>query len=295
MPPGPSAAWLRLLRPHQWSKNLLLVVPAVAAHRAPDAVLLGRLSLAVLIFSLAASGLYAINDALDAEHDRSHPEKRMRPVASGEISPAAAITAGAVLLAGAAAGSALWMPLAFSLWLAGYAVLSASYSAGLKRVLMLDVVLLSALYTVRVVAGAAAVDVALSRWFLAFSVFVFVSLALLKRAAEARGAREEGRPDLGGRGWRVEDLPVLLALGSACAVAASLVYCLYITGDDVLALYGSPDLLWLGLPVLLYWLSRAWLLAFRGVVHQDPVVFALRDPVSYACLIALAGVVWLAA
>ena len=295
MPPNRIRAWLRQLRPHQWSKNLLLVVPAVAAHRAPDLELIVRLGWAVALFSLLASGLYALNDVVDIEHDRAHPAKSARPVASGTISTRAALVFAAILLAVAAIGAAWLMPRGYQLSLGVYAVLAVAYTAGLKRVVMLDVVLLSGLYTVRVVAGATAVDVSLSRWFLAFSVFVFASLALLKRAAEAHGARADDRPDLGGRGWRVDDMPVLVALGSSCAVAAALVYCLYITGEDVLRLYGRPDVLWLGLPVLLYWLSRGWLLALRGDVSEDPVVFALRDPASYASLLAFATVVWLAA
>lgn len=311
---------LRSLRPHQWSKNLLLLLPAAAAHRALDGSLGVALLQAVASFSLLASALYLVNDVADADHDRAHPTKRTRPVASGELVPGMALGAAAVLVAGSAA-LALPLPRPF-LWAWGaYLVMSASYSAGLKRLVVLDVILLAALYTVRVVAGAAAVDVPLSRWFLAFSVFVFTSLALLKRAVEAGGTAEAGGGDtvaggghaatggevdavagggtapahsLRGRGWRTGDLPVLAATGIACAVAAALVYCLYITGEDVLRLYSRPDLLWLGLPVLLYWLVRAWLLALRGEVHDDPVVFALKDPAGWASGLVLAVTVWLA-
>jgi 4-hydroxybenzoate polyprenyltransferase len=280
--------WLRQLRFHQWAKNLLLLLPALAAHRPLGWEVLVPLGVAVLVFSLLASGLYAANDIVDLEHDRDHATKRNRPLAAGQLSQTSVVVMAVLLVAAAAAGSVL-LPVEFRWAAAVYALLAVAYSLGLKRVLMLDVVLLSGLYTVRVVAGAAAVDVPLSRWFLAFSVFVFTSLALLKRAVEAVEASTED--ELRGRGWRPLDLPVLVALGAGCAVAAALVYCLYITSPDVLNLYGRSDALWLGLPLLLYWLGRAWLLAMRGEVHDDPVVFALRDRASYVVLVAFALVV----
>ena len=281
--------WLRQLRRHQWAKNLLLLLPALAAHRPLALEVFLPLGMAVLLFSLLASGLYSVNDIVDLRHDRDHATKRNRPLAAGELSRTSVAVLAVLLVVTAGVGSVALLPIQFQWAAATYAVLALGYSLGLKRVVMLDVVLLSGLYTVRVVAGAAAVDVPLSRWFLAFSVFVFTSLALLKRAVEAVDARTEDR--LGGRGWRPQDLPVLLALGAGCAVAGSLVYCLYITSPDVLSLYGRSDALWLGLPLLLYWLGRAWLLAMRGDVHDDPVLFALRDGASYVVLVAFALVV----
>ncbi|HZD04297.1 MAG TPA: hypothetical protein VE173_05245, partial [Longimicrobiales bacterium] len=175
-------------------------------------------------------------------------------------------------------------------------VLTTSYSFLLKRVVVLDVVILAALYTVRVVAGAAAVTVPLSRWFLAFSVFLFLSLALLKRLVEVAGASDRDEASVPGRGWEVGDLPILRSLGIGSGVVAALVYCLYITErPTVEELYAHPDLLWVGLPVILYWLSRVWLLANRGEVHDDPVVFALRDRVSYLVLALLVAMVMVAA
>lgn len=287
-------AVLRAMRPHQWAKNALVLVPAIAAHREPTGALVGSLASAFAAFSLLASAVYIGNDVADVEHDRLHPTKKLRPVAAGELSSRAAwIVAG--VLAAVSLAVALRLPRPF-LWVwAVYLVTTTAYSGGLKRRVVLDVVVLSGLYTTRVVAGAAAVTVPLSRWFLAFSIFVFTSLALLKRAVEAQSARQQERDHVGGRGWRVEDLPVLVAMGAACAVAAALVYCLYITGDEVTRLYARPDLLWIGLPVLLYWMARAWLLALRGEVSEDPVVFALRDPASYACLAVVVIAVWGAA
>jgi len=156
---------------------------------------------------------------------------------------------------------------------------------------VLDVVALSALYTVRVVAGSAAVDVLLSRWFLAFRVFLFVSLALLKRLVEVGGAERVGKQDIPGRGWKASDIPLLQSLGVGSAVTSTLVYCLYITDPQATELYRRPDILWVGLPIFFYWVGRIWLLAGRGQVHEDPVVFALRDRVSYVVMLLLAVVV----
>jgi len=313
--------WLRALRIHQWAKNTLILVPALAAHLRPDATLLLSLAAAFLAFSLLASALYLINDLLDREHDRAHPTNHTRAIASGAVTSPQALGAAALLML-ASVLLALSLPAAFLASWAAYLTLSATYSLVLKRLVVVDVMVLAALYTVRVVAGAAAVEVPLSRWFLAFSVFLFASLALLKRAVQVRALAARGVPAgaehagtitrtglgtpsgtaapvsgdqrLPGRGWEASDAPVLLGFGAATAVAAALVYCLYITGEDVLGLYATPDLLWLGLPLLLYWIVRAWLLAFRGRVHDDPVVFALRDPASYLVLTLLALVVWAA-
>jgi 4-hydroxybenzoate polyprenyltransferase len=286
--------WVRALRVHQWAKNLLLVLPALAAHRAPTPALFGPLLLAFLSYSLLASTVYLINDIEDVEHDRLHPTKRDRPLASGQISvPAAA--AAAAGLAAVALALTMALPPRFRLVWAAYLALSTAYSFGLKKIVVLDVMLLGALYTSRVVAGAAAVDVPLSRWFLPFTVFFFSSLAIVKRMVEAQGAAEREVDDLAGRGWSVQDLPVLLGFGAACSVASALVYCLYITSDEVRELYARPDWLWLGLPILLYWLGRVWLLANRGEVHEDPVLFALRDRPSYLVAAAIAAVLLLAA
>lgn len=283
--------WVRLIRVHQWAKNGLLLLPAVAAHLTPTLPRVGRLGSAVLSFCLLASAVYVLNDLADREHDRLHPTKRHRPLATGEVGTGAALGVMAVLAA-ASLALAVTLPGRFLVaWLA-YLALTTSYSFLLKRVVVLDVVILAALYTVRVVAGAVALTIPLSRWFLAFSVFLFLSLALLKRLVEVAGVAEavlDGAEGAGvaGRGWRVADLPLLRTLGVGSGVAAALVYCLYITDEPALVLYDHPDRLWVGLPIFLYWLARVWLLANRGEVHDDPVVFALRDRVSYVVLALL--------
>lgn len=286
--------WARALRVHQWAKNLLIAIPALAAHRTPTPELAGALALAFLSFSLLASAVYLVNDIQDVEHDRTHPTKRERPLAAGAITVMQA-TAAAGALAVTAFALALALPPRFRAVWAAYLALSSAYSFGLKRVVVLDVMVLGALYTSRVIAGATAVVVPLSRWFLAFTVFFFSSLAILKRMVESLGVADREGERLAGRGWTVRDLPVLLGFGPACSVASALVYCLYITSDEVSRLYDRADLLWLGLPVLLYWLGRVWLLAHRGEVHEDPVLFALRDRASWVVAVSLAAVLLLAA
>jgi 4-hydroxybenzoate polyprenyltransferase len=286
--------WVRALRVHQWAKNLLLVLPALAAHRAPTPALVGPLLLAFLSYSLLASAVYLVNDIEDVEHDRLHPSKRDRPIASGQMSVATAAAAAAGL-AGVAFALMMALPPRFRLVWAAYLALSTLYSFGVKKIVVLDVMVLGALYTSRVIAGAAAVAVPLSRWFLPFTVFFFSSLAILKRMVESQGAADRDVEDLAGRGWSVRDIPVLLGFGAACSVASALVYCLYITSDEVRPLYSRPDVLWLGLPILLYWLGRVWLLANRGDVHEDPVLFALHDRPSYLVAAALGAVLLLAA
>lgn len=286
--------WARAVRVHQWAKNLLMALPALAAHLAPTPEVLASLLLGLLSFSLLASAVYLVNDLADLEHDRAHPVKRARPLAAGQIGAGAAAVA-AILLAAVALAIAWRLPAQFIQVWAAYLILTTLYSFGLKRVVVLDVVLLGALYTSRVVAGAAVVQVPLSRWFLAFAVFLFSSLAIVKRVAESFGAASRQEQRLGGRGWEVGDLPVLLGFGVACSVASALVYCLYITSDEVARLYGSPDVLWLGLPILLYWLGRVWLLANRGLMHEDPLLFALRDRVSWVVVVAMGVTLWLAA
>jgi len=287
------SALLRSLRIHQWVKNGLILVPALAAHLAPGLQAVTALVVALMSYCLLSSAVYLTNDVLDAPYDRVHPIKRERPVAAGLLTPGSAVAA-ALVLAAVSLVMALGLPRPFFLAWATYLLLATAYSMGLKRRVVLDVLILAGLYTVRVVAGATAVDVPLSRWFLAFSVFLFTSLALLKRAVEAFEARNRAQGELSGRGWQSEDLPVLTATGLACAVAAALVYCLYITGPDVLDLYRRPDLLWAGLPALLYWVARMWVLALRGEIHDDPLVFALRDRASYAVVLVFGFSVWLA-
>jgi len=274
---------LRALRPHQWAKNALLLLPAVAAHLAWTPALGLDLLAGFAAFCFLASALYLVNDVVDLRHDSLHPTKSRRPLASGQISIAAAVGAAVVLFV-AAAAFALGRGARFQLALGAYLAINVAYTLDLKRRPILDVIVLATLYTARVVAGAALVSVPLSRWFIAFALFLFLSLALVKRVAELIAVPDGATGFLQGRSYLRADVPALVALGAACTAASALVYCLYVTGDDAARLYAHRDLLWAGLPLVLYWQARVWLITGRGAMHDDPVLFALKDRVSYGVL-----------
>ena len=279
-------AWLRALRPHQWLKNLLVFLPVLAAH-APAAA--GPALVAFVAFSLTASSVYLLNDLLDLAADRAHPRKRHRPFAAGTLGLAeGAVAAGALLLAAATlAGFAL--PPQFLAVLGLYLTATLAYSLALKRRLIIDVWTLAGLYTLRILAGAAATGIALSPWMLAFSMFLFLSLATVKRQAEMVDLRAAGTAQAAGRAYRTEDLPILAGMALAAGYAAVLVLALYINSPRVEALYARPLALWPVCALLLYWISRMVMVTHRGGMGDDPLVFALRDRVSLA-VIALSGV-----
>jgi len=287
---GRAAALFHALRLHQWVKNLLLFVPLVAAHKLFDRPALGRTAVGFLAFGLVASGVYLLNDLVDLEHDRRHKSKRDRPFASGHLS----LAAGAAFIPGlVVAGSTLaWAVSPALLAVVGlYLLITTAYSFALKRIVMLDVLVLALLYTLRVFAGSVTADVVVSKWLLIFSIFLFLSLALIKRLTELQGLRERGAPrNETGRGYRPEDLEILASLGAASGYIAVVVLALFVSSDDVTKLYSHPSYLWAACPLLLFWVSRIWLLAHRGEVHSDPIVFAIRDRVSYAIAAAMAVV-----
>lgn len=273
------SALLRALRPHQWTKNLLVLVPLFAGHLLGDLGALLNTGLALIAFCLCASSVYILNDLLDLEADRGHARKSKRPFASGELSLATGFVLAPALLASAIAVAA-FLPEKFQLALAVYYVLTAAYSFVLKRLLLIDAVALAGLYTLRVIAGAGAASVALSFWLLLFSVFLFLSLAFVKRYAELDSLRRQQRLQAIGRGYHVEDLSVLQSLGTAAGYLSVLVLALYINSPDIQALYHRPKAIWMLCVLLLYWISRVWMTAHRGKMHDDPVVYALKDRVS---------------
>lgn len=277
--------WLRALRVHQWAKNLLLFVPLLTAHLVFDARAVAEALLAFLAFSLCASAVYIINDLADLAADRMHPRKRHRPLASGRLTVPAAVSATVLLLATAFTVAALLLPRLFGLALGAYFLLTLAYSLRLKRVAMLDVVVLAALYTARIVAGAFALQVELSFWLLAFSMFLFLSLALLKRHTELAAMDGQGQVQLAGRGYATGDLSLVAMSGIAAGQASVLVLALYIDSPASAALYSHPALLWLLCPLLLFWIGRVWLLSHRRRMHDDPLVFALTDPASLVVLV----------
>lgn len=290
-----AAAFLRALRPHQWAKNLLLGVPLAMAHEIDDPASLARLAAAFVAFCALASGGYILNDLFDLPADRRHPQKRTRPFAAGEVSiPVGLVAAGGLLIAGFGLGL-FGLGREFAAWAGLYLVANCAYSAGLKGLLLVDVLVLASLYTIRLMAGAAATGTPVSDWLLAFSLFFFLSLAFAKRHVEAAslGAGESGR--VPGRGYRREDTGIIEIAGLASGYVAVMVLALYINAPKVQTLYSQPKLLWLLCPLLVYWLTRVWFLAHRGELHHDPVVFALRDPQSHAVALLAAALIGTAA
>lgn len=284
--------WLALFRVHQYAKNALVLVPLLTAQQfSPDAAVTALL--AVLAFSLCASSVYVLNDLVDLGADRAHPTKQNRPLARGAIQLSHAIIAVPILFIAAALVAAS-VSLPFLGVLLGYFAVTTAYSFILKRKLLIDVVTLAMLYTFRVIGGAVALDVAISQWLLAFSMFMFMALALIKRYAELTVRLDSGLPDPPNRDYGVGDLNVVAALAAAAGFNAVTVFALYISSDTVDTLYSRPHLLWLACPVLIYWIGRAVTLASRRCMHDDPIVFAMKDRVSLAVL-ALLGALTLAA
>ena len=284
---------IRALRPHQWAKNLLVLVPLVAAHRIGQPAALSSALWAFAAFCLLASSAYILNDLLDLGADRNHPRKRLRPLASGQLS----IPAGAGLFAGclvAGAAIAKLLPLEFQAALGAYFLLTLAYSLRLKGAAILDVIALATLYALRIIGGTFAIGAALSFWLLTFAMFLFFSLALVKRYAELVGLDDPPVSEARGRGYHGHDTEVILAMGSASAMVSALVLALYISTETAKDLYARPEFLWVLCPILLYWVSRIWLLAARGQMHDDPVLFAVRDKASYVVAAAGALVVFFA-
>jgi len=279
-PSGGVGAWLRALRVRQWLKNALLLLPLFASHRFLEPPLALAALLGLLGFSLTASAVYIANDLMDLAADRRHPTKRTRPFASGALSVPAGLVAGP-LLAAAGFAVAQALPAAFSTALAFYLSANVVYTLWLKRVLVADVAVLGGFYALRIVAGGIATGVLVSPWLMGFSLFFFLSLAFLKRFAELSRVAREGGDGAPGRAYLPGDTPVLLALGPACAAVSALVLGLYIQGDFVATLYRSPAALWALVPLLVYWSGRIWLLANRGEVDDDPILFMSRDRTSW--------------
>src|SRR5262245_47372952 len=273
---GGLAAWLRALRVHQWLKNLLLFVPLLTAFSFFDVWKLLTTVIAFFAFSFAASASYLLNDLWDLENDRAHPRKRTRPFASGRIPIARGVAVAAValvvalLLAYAVSKSFLYMLLL-------YLAITSAYSWVLKERALIDVLTLSLLYTLRILAGSVAIGIPSSSWQLAFSAFIFLSLALVKRCAELVSLEQSGQAAARGRDYRVTDLAVLWPLGVGAALSAVVVFGLFISTDETRARYATPELLWLVALGLVYWLARLWIKTSRGKMDDDPLVYAVKD------------------
>lgn len=278
------ALW-KELRVHQWSKNALVVMPVLLAPGVPQVSLLVRALLAALCVSLCASAGYVLNDLLDLNADRAHPTKRHRPFASGALPVKLGPPIFFTLLVSAFALAAYQLPSKFSVMLAIYFVGTVTYSLYFKRRLLLDVLVLAGLYTHRILAGGIATQVPISAWLLAFSMFLFLSLAFAKRYVELAGLKTDGK--IMNRDYYRADAQMVASLGGASGYLAALVFSLYVENVAHLDLYREPRLLWLAVPILLYWISRIWIITGRGLMPDDPVKFALRDRVSLICLVCV--------
>jgi 4-hydroxybenzoate polyprenyltransferase len=285
----PLPALVRAMRPHQWVKNLLILLPLLTSHQLGNLAAVISALVAFVVFSLAASSVYLLNDLSDISSDRRHQVKRTRPFAAGTVGLTWGWFSWPILLGVAFALATAALPPNFVLALLAYSILTIAYSFGLKRVVIVDVVTLAGLYTLRVLAGAAAIGVDLSFWTLAFSLFFFLSLALVKRFSELKAARaQEHSGAISGRGYFHEDLEVVASLGAASGLASALVMALYVNDENTAVLYNSPAWLWLAVPLMIFWISRVWLITHRGLMHHDPIVFAIRDKTSYAVVAGFA-------
>ena len=297
-------SWLKAIRLHLWAKNMLIFVPLLLAHQWHLRTFGGAIT-AFFSFGMCASATYILNDLLDLEADRRHPRKRRRPFAAGDLSAIAGVMVVGLLMVGALAlalavphvfnvlpGTAvLASPYSFVGWLGLYTVVTLSYSLYLKRKLLLDVFVLSGLYTVRILAGSGATGIPMSPWLAGFGVFFFLSLAFVKRFSELESLRERGASVSNGRGYFVSDLEQLRALGTGAMYAAVVVLSIYINNPETNFLYAHPVRLWVVVPVLLLWLSQVWMLASRGEMHDDPVVFAITDKRSLLLGVLMAAVI----
>jgi 4-hydroxybenzoate polyprenyltransferase/phosphoserine phosphatase len=278
----------KAMRPHQWAKNALLVLPLLAAHQALTLQVLIQVILGLFSFSAVASCVYLFNDLSDRSSDRAHPSKRKRPIASGDLTiPFALISVVVLLLSGL--GVAVQISAGFLWCILVYLTLNLAYTYWLKRTPLLDVVVLSGMYTLRMIAGGQATVTPISQWLLIFSTFFFTGLALVKRYTEVSTlVQKTDKVNEFGRGYMAQDALMLMALGVACSLMAVLVVALYLNSPQGAALYSHPERLWSLVPLLIYWSGRIWLLAGRKRVQDDPVSFALKDRVSWLVgLIAL--------
>jgi len=271
---------LRLIRVHQWLKNGLVFVPLIAGHQWMDKDVLISTGAAFAAFCLVASAAYVLNDLVDMDHDRVHPRKRRRPIASGAVSLPVGLSLFALLVVGGGV-IAVTLSLETATVVAGYFALTTGYSTILKRIALVDIVVLSVLYNIRILGGGVASGITLSYWLIGFGFFLFFALAVMKRVTEMRDLVARGESVAAGRGYRKGDDQLLLPLGISCSVTAAVVFGLYTTSDNVHEFYRNPGLLLLIVPLVLVWQCNLWLATIRNRMGDDPLVYAVRDPVTW--------------
>jgi 4-hydroxybenzoate polyprenyltransferase len=291
----PLRLWVRAVRVHQWLKNLLIFVPLLASHQLGKPAVLLDGFMAFFLFSLCASSAYLLNDLLDLQHDRLHSYKSQRPFASGRLPVKAGLVVFPLLLLFVFVCASWLLPWQFNVALVAYFLVTTAYSVWLKRLVVVDVVTLAMLYTLRIVAGALLFHLVLTFLMLAFSMFIFLSLALAKRYTELFSARDKGDTErTQGRGYYPQDLGMISSFGAASGYLSVMVLALYIQDQNTTALYRHPQVIWLACPLLLYWISWIWMLTHRGEMYDDPVVFAVRDRRSLMVGALFGLVFWLA-
>ena len=283
--PPTAKTWLRALRVHQWAKNALLGVPVLTAH-AFNFSAVGEIAAAFTAFGLVASATYLLNDLLDLVADRHHPRKCKRPFAVGDIGLAAGVLV-MITMFGIGFSLAAQLSDSFLFTLLAYLALTISYSFYFKTIVLIDVLLLASLYTIRIIAGAYALEVPVSSWLLGFSMFIFLSLALVKRCTELMSMQRLSRDTMKGRNYQVADYSILSAMGVAAGYLSVLVLALFISSPESVGKYTYPDLLWLLCPLMAYWVSQLWLKTSRGEMHDDPLIFSLKDQASWIVFIMM--------
>ncbi len=284
---------VRALRPHQWIKNALVVVPLLTAHKLFEPALLVKAILAFFSFTLCASGIYVLNDLLDLSADRRHSQKKYRPFAAGKLSLLCGMAMIPAFVLGAFTIS-LALPLEFQLDLGLYVLLAIAYSLFFKKLVIGDVMVLAGLYTIRIIAGADAIGVPMSYWLLTFGVFIFFSMAMVKRYTELDLHGLIDNKGINGRGYTVADKEWIRNLGAVSGLISIFVFMLYMQSREITALYNFPERLWLICPIFLFWIGRVWLLTYKGQLPDDPIVFALKDPTTYVIGILTLMIMWIA-
>ena len=291
--PNNFLTYLKAIRCHQWIKNLLIFVPLITAHKIFDPVLLIKSFIAFISFSFCASSVYVLNDLFDLFSDRKNSIKCKRAFAAGVLSIKNGIYI-ILLFLPSSFLIAINLGLKFTAVLLLYLITTTFYSFILKKVVLLDIIILAALYTLRIIAGSSAVAIVLSFWLLLFSMFIFLSLALVKRFSELIALKNKNESILSGRGYLFTDLEIISQFGVSSGFMAILILALYINSDQVKALYKYPQYIWILCPILLYWISRVWLLTHRNRMHSDPVVFAIKDRISHIMVLLSILTLWLA-
>jgi 4-hydroxybenzoate polyprenyltransferase/phosphoserine phosphatase len=288
-----TSALLKLMRIHQWAKNALVFVPVLTSHQFGIVSVVKSVG-AFVAFCLASSAVYILNDLVDLYADRKHPTKKLRPLASGRISALVALPVAFLLMLTAAAVAIVVNPY-FAMVVGIYVTLTTAYTFALKRKMLVDIIVLAGLYTLRVIAGGAAISVPISEWLLGFSMFIFMSLALIKRYVELASCVDLKLPDPSNRNYRKSDLDIVAGLAAASGFNAVTLFSLYVSSNAVKSLYPHPQLLWLVCPILMYWIARALMMAHRRMMDDDPIIFALKDRNSLLAAVAVVGIVLMAA